>query len=54
MNEGYADAPEPVLRAIVTFATARTKAARTAADAILQFEIDRAPAPRRAEPARPG
>jgi hypothetical protein len=55
VNEGYADAPEPVLRAIVTFATARTKAARTAArDAILQFEIDRAPAPRRAEPARPG
>lgn len=55
VNEGYAEAPEQVLRAIVTFATARTKAARAAArDAILQFEIDRAPAPRRAEPARPG
>lgn len=55
VNEGYTDAPEPVLRAIVTFATSRTKAARMAArDAILQFEIDRAPAPRRIEPPRVG
>ena len=55
VNEGYADAPEPVLRAIVTFATSRTKHARVAArDAILQFEIDRPPAPRRTEPPRPG
>ncbi|MEQ1692926.1 MAG: SprT-like domain-containing protein [Gemmatimonas sp.] len=55
VNEGYADAPESVLRAIVTFATSRTKSARTAArDAILLFEVDRPPAPRRAEPPRPG
>lgn len=55
VNEGYADAPEHILRAIVTFATARSKPARTAArDLILQFEIDRAPAPRRTEVARPG
>lgn len=55
VNEGYVDAPEAVLRAIVTFATARTKAARTTArDAILAFEIDRPPAPRREETPRPG
>ena len=55
VNEGYADAPEHVLKAIVTFATARTKSARVAArDHILTYEIDRAPAPRRVEPARPG
>lgn len=55
VNEGYADAPERVLRAIVTFATARTKANRNAArDEILAFETDRAPAPRRVEIARPG
>ncbi len=55
VNEGYADAPEPVLHAIVTFATSRTKVARAAArDAILQFEIDRPPAPRRIERPRPG
>ncbi len=55
VNDGYADAPEHVLRAIVTFATARTKAARTAArDEILAFETDRAPAPRRVEAPRPG
>lgn len=55
VNEGYADAPEHILRAIVTFATARNKAARNAArDLILKFEIDRAPAPRRTEVARPG
>ncbi len=55
VNEGYADAPERVLRAIVTFATSRTKAARLAArEEILTYEIDRPPAPRRTEPARPG
>jgi hypothetical protein len=55
VNEGYADAPERVLHAIVAFATARTKAERTAArDQILAFEIDRPPAPRRVETARPG
>ncbi len=55
VNEGYADAPERVLHAIVAFATARTKAARTAArDQILTFEIDRPPAARRVETARPG
>lgn len=55
VNEGYADAPESILRAIVTFATARTKAARLSArDQILTYEIDRPPAPRRVEPARPG
>ena len=55
VNEGYADAPERVLRAIVTFATVRSKTARASArEAILQFEIDRAPAPRRLETPRPG
>lgn len=55
VNEGYADAPERVLHAIVEFANARTKAARVAArDQILAFEIDRPPAPRRVETARPG
>lgn len=55
VNEGYADAPESTLRAIVAFATARTKVARAAArDQILTYEIDRPPAPRRVEPPRPG
>jgi hypothetical protein len=55
VHEGYADAPEPVLRAIVTFATARHRATRMAArDAILAHDVERAPAARRAEPARPG
>lgn len=55
VNEGYADAPESVLRAIVAFATARTKTARHAArDQILAFEINRAPAARRVETPRPG
>ncbi len=55
VHEGYADAPEPVLRAIVSFAMARTKAARTVArDAILSHDVERAPAARRIEPARPG
>jgi hypothetical protein len=55
MHEGYASAPEPVLRAVVTFATARTRAARLAArDVILAHPVDRPPAQRRAEPERPG
>ena len=55
VHEGYADAPEPVLRAIVTFAMARTKAVRSVAkDAILAHDVERAPAVRRAEPAKPG
>lgn len=55
VHEGYADAPEPVLRAIVTFAMARTKAARAVAkDAILAHDVERAPAVRRTEPAKPG
>jgi hypothetical protein len=55
VNEGYAEAPEPVLRAIVVFAMARTKVARAAArEEILRFEVDRAPAPRRVETPRPG
>ncbi len=55
VNEGYADAPESVLHAIVAFATARTKPARAAArEQILAFEVDRAPAARRAETPRPG
>lgn len=55
VHEGYADAPEPVLRAIVTFATARHRPTRSAArDAILAHDVERAPAVRRAEAARPG
>ena len=55
VHEGYADAPEPVLRAVVAFAMARTKAARSVAkDAILAHDVERAPAVRRAEPAKPG
>lgn len=55
VHEGYADAPEPVLRAIVTFATARNRAIRSAArDEILAHDVERAPATRRSEPARPG
>jgi hypothetical protein len=55
VHEGYADAPEPVLRAIVTFATARNRAVRTQArDAILAHDVERAPAVRRAESERPG
>jgi hypothetical protein len=55
INEGYADAPEPVLRAIVQFATARTRSARnTAKNVILSYEIDRPPASKRPERARPG
>jgi hypothetical protein len=55
VHDGYALAPEPVLRAIVTFATARTRAARAAARAvILAHPVDRPPPSRRAEPLRPG
>jgi hypothetical protein len=55
VHEGYADAPDAVLRAIVTFATARTRTARAAArDSILSHDVERAPAVRRAERARPG
>ena len=55
VHEGYADAPESVLRAVVAFAMARTKAARSISkDAILAHDVERAPAVRRAEPAKPG
>ena len=55
VHEGYAEAPEAVLRAIVTFATARTRVERQAArDAILAHEVDRPAPARRVEPARPG
>ena len=55
VHEGYADAPESVLRAVVTFAMARTKVSRAAArDAILSHDVERAPAARRIEPPRPG
>jgi hypothetical protein len=55
VHEGYAEAPESVLRAIVAFATARTKPERLAArEVILAHDVERAPAVRRQEPARPG
>jgi hypothetical protein len=55
VHEGYADAPEPVLRAIITFAMARTRAARNQArDEILAHDVERAPAVRRAESERVG
>jgi hypothetical protein len=55
IHEGYADAPESVLRSIVAFATARSKAERTTArEAILAFDVERGPSVRRQEPARPG
>lgn len=55
VHEGYAEAPDSVLRAIVTFATSRTRATRAAArEQILQHDVERAPAVRRAERARPG
>ncbi len=55
LHEGYATAPEEVLRAVVTFATARTRAARFAArDIILAHPVDRPAAVRREEPVRPG
>ena len=55
IHEGYLQAPDSVLRAVVTFVTARTRAARSAArDVILSFPVDRPPAQRRAEPVRAG
>jgi hypothetical protein len=55
IHEGYTTAPDAVLRAVVTFATARTRAARLAArDTILAHQVDRPPAQRREEPLRPG
>ena len=55
VHEGYAEAPESVLRAIVAFAIARNKTERLAArEVILAHDVDRAPVPRRQEPARPG
>ena len=55
VHEGFAEAPESVLRAIVAFATARNKTERTTArEAILAFDVERGPSVRRQEPARPG
>lgn len=55
VHEGYAEAPESVLRAVVAFAIARNKNERSAAkDVILAHDVERGPAPRREEPARPG
>lgn len=55
VHEGYAEAPESVLRAIVAFAIARNKTERLAArEVILAHDVDRAPVPRRQEPPRPG
>jgi hypothetical protein len=55
VHEGYAEAPESVLRAVVAFATARTKQERAAAkEVILAHDVERAPVARREEPARPG
>lgn len=55
VHEGYADAPERVLHAVVAFAIARTKAERQAArDVILAYDVERAPVARRRESARPG
>ena len=55
VHEGYADAPDHVLAAIVTFATARDRAKRNAArDLILAHDVERAPASRRKEQPRAG
>lgn len=55
LHDAFADAPEGTLRAIVAFATARTRAARSAArEVILQYPVERAPAARRPDPPRPG
>ncbi len=52
VQEGYSDAPESVLRAIVAFVLTRNRTRRLAArDIILSYEVRR-PAPRR-RPARP-
>ena len=55
VHEGYVDAPEPVLRAVVTFAMTRTRAGRAAArDVILAHDVERGPPTRRIEASRPG
>jgi hypothetical protein len=55
VHEGYAEAPESVLRAIVAFAIARNKTERLAArEVILAHDVERAPVARRQEPAKPG
>lgn len=55
VHEGYAEAPESVLRAIVAFAVARNKAERVAArEVILAHDVERAPVARRQEPPRAG
>jgi len=55
VHEGYVDAPDEVLSAIVLFATSRTRHTRAAAKtAILAHDVERAPAVRRTERARPG
>jgi hypothetical protein len=55
VHEGYAEAPESVLRAVVAFAIARNKSERLAArEVILAHDVDRAPVARRQESARPG
>lgn len=55
VHEGYAEAPESVLKAVVAFAIARTKTERVAArEVILAHDVERAPVPRRQEPLRPG
>lgn len=55
VHEGYAEAPESVLRAIVAFAVARNKNERVAArEVILAHDVERAPVARRQEPSRPG
>ncbi len=55
VHEGFAEAPESVLRAIVAFALARTRQERAMArDTILAHEVERAPAARRMEMPRPG
>lgn len=55
VHEGYAEAPESVLRAIVAFAVARNKTERLAArEVILAHDVERVPVARRQEPPRPG
>lgn len=55
IHEGYVDAPDHVLRAVVTFAAGRSKAERQMArDVILAHPIDRVPPARRPDAARPG
>jgi hypothetical protein len=54
VHEGYVDAPETVLRAIVRFVCGRTRAERRRArEAILAYQIARPSAARRRERARP-